>query len=253
MTPFLNGVAQAMVKAFAPPGPILEIGSYQVKGQSELIELRGLFPRLSDYTGIDIREGPGVDRVASVEKLPFADASFSCVMAFNTFEHVQRFWLGFEEVFRVLKPDGVLLLSCPFHFRIHHHPSDYWRFTPEALDVLLERYAMRLVGWHGPEKRPANVWAAAFRERAALPNDAQLASYRQTLSDCVNGLPGKPLRTLRYRMGQLLFGRKPFAAHLDQNAWATRLSYRDEEHCDVSRTDSAGDRGALRRPRLVPR
>ncbi len=223
MTPFLNGVAKAMTSAFAPKGPILEIGSYQVDGQSELINLRGQFPG-SDYTGIDIRQGPGVDRVASVEKLPFADASFGCVLAFNTFEHVQRFWLGFEEVFRVLKPDGVLLMSVPFHFRIHHHPSDYWRFTPEALDVLLERYAMRLVGWHGPDKRPANVWAAAFRERATPPTDVQLAAYRQTLTQHVKSLPAKPFDRIRYGFGKLLFGKRPFATYLDQNAWGSRLS-----------------------------
>jgi SAM-dependent methyltransferase len=224
MTPFLNGVARAMVTAFSPKGPVLEVGSYQVAGQSELINLRGLFPDEKHYTGIDIREGPGVDRVASVENLPFDDESFGCVLAFSTFEHVQRFWVGFDEVFRVLKPNGVLLMSVPFHFRIHHHPSDYWRFTPEALDVLLERYAMRLVGWHGPQKRPANVWAAAFRERAAPPSDAQLATYRQMLSDHVANLPSQPMQSLRYRVGQLFFGRRPFANYLDQNAWGSRLS-----------------------------
>src|SRR5262245_863847 len=135
MTPFLNGVARAMVAAFAPKGPILEVGSYQVPGQSELINLRGQFPGESNYTGIDIGHGPGVHSGASVEHLPFPDEAFGCVLAFNTFEHVQRFWVGFEEVFRVLRPDGMLLMSVPFHFRIHHHPSDYWRFTPEALDV----------------------------------------------------------------------------------------------------------------------
>lgn len=224
MTPFLNGVARAMVAAFNPPSPILEIGSYQVEGQGDLINLRGLFPSSTAYTGIDIRPGPGVDRVASVEQLPFPDASFGCVLAFNTFEHVRRFWVGFEEVFRVLRPDGILLMSVPFHFRIHHHPSDYWRFTPEALDVLLERYAVRLVGWHGPEKRPANVWAAAFRERAPVPGDAQLACYRDTLQRCVSQLPSQPLRGLRYQIGRLFFGRRPFASHLDQNAWGSRLS-----------------------------
>lgn len=223
MTPFLNGVARAMTTAFAPRGPILEIGSYQVEGQGELINLRGLFPDESDYTGIDIRPGPGVDRVASVEKLPFADETFGCVLAFNTFEHVQRFWVGFEEVFRVLKPDGLLLMSVPFHFRIHHHPSDYWRFTPEALDVLLERYAMRLVGWHGPEKRPANVWAAAFRERAVPPTDAQLGVYRQTLTEYIAKMPVKSFQDMRYRVGQFFFGRRPFANHLDANHWGSRL------------------------------
>jgi SAM-dependent methyltransferase len=223
MTPFLRGVTTAMIEAFTPRGPILEIGSYQVEGQSELIELRSLFPK-QDYIGLDIREGPGVDRVGSVEALPFPDASIGCVLAFSAFEHVQRFWLGFEEVKRVLRPDGVFLLSCPFHFRIHNHPSDYWRFTPEAFDVLLGDYPHRLIGWHGGDRRPANVWAAAFGPMATPPTDAQLAIYRNRITQSINALPRGPLRRLRYKMGQIAFGKRPFAPLLQEYDWQTRLS-----------------------------
>ena len=43
MNRFLRGVVQAMVESFHLPEPILEIGSYQVEGQSNLINLRNLF------------------------------------------------------------------------------------------------------------------------------------------------------------------------------------------------------------------
>ena len=54
-------------------------------------------------------------------------------------------------------------VASPFYFHLHGYPSDYWRFTPQALHVLLESYPNRLVGWHGPRRRPANVWALALR------------------------------------------------------------------------------------------
>src|SRR5581483_6940404 len=140
-----------------------EIGSYQVAGQEEIADLRGFFPN-KPYVGVDVRPGPGVDQVADVEALPQADRSVGTVIAMNTFEHVPRFWRGFQEVYRVLRPDGALVVSCPFYFHIHDYPSDYWRFSPEALDLLLQDYPSRLIGWHGPTRRPASVWALAFRE-----------------------------------------------------------------------------------------
>ena len=56
----------------------------------------------------------------------------------STFEHVPRFWRGFDEVHRVLRPNGAFFLACPFYFYIHAYPGDYWRFTPQALKLLLE-------------------------------------------------------------------------------------------------------------------
>ena len=39
MNRFLNGVARAFAETFDLPGPILEIGSYQVPGQEEIADL----------------------------------------------------------------------------------------------------------------------------------------------------------------------------------------------------------------------
>jgi SAM-dependent methyltransferase len=217
MNEFLHGVTRAVVETFELPEPILEVGSYQVAGQEAIADLRPLFPGQS-YTGIDVRDGPGVDEVADVEDLPYPDGSFGTVLAMNTFEHVPRFWKGFAEIERVLRPDGMFLLSCPFYFHIHSYPSDYWRFTPEALEVLLEPYPTRIIGWHGPVKRPANVWALAFGEDLPPPSEAQLEKYRTLLRRYARQ-PSSPGRRLRYRLGRLLCGRGPFAPYLDQEQW----------------------------------
>ncbi len=103
MNRFLHGVARAVTETFDLPEPILEIGSYQVPGQERIANLRTLFPG-KEYIGIDARPGPGVDVVADVEELPFSDASIGTVIAMSTFEHVPRFWRGFDEVHRVLRP-----------------------------------------------------------------------------------------------------------------------------------------------------
>jgi SAM-dependent methyltransferase len=220
MNRFLYGVARAVAETFDLPEPILEIGSYQVAGQEDLANLRSLFPG-KEYLGIDARPGPGVDHVADVQELPFVDGSFGTVIAMSTFEHVPRFWRGFEEVRRVLRPDGAFLVSCPFYFYIHCYPADYWRFTPQALELLLEGYPSKVLGWHGPTKRPANVWALALAEQAAPITGEQFDQYRERL-----GQYGRqPLswgRQLRYRLASLLCGRGPFAPYLEQEQWETQ-------------------------------
>src|SRR5205085_123154 len=114
MNQLIRGVARSIAEGFNLPEPIVEIGALHVK-DAALIDLRSLFPG-KRYTGVDFRAGPGVDVVASVEKLPQASASVGTVIALSTFEHVQRFWTGFDEVYRVLRPDGVFVVSCPFYF-----------------------------------------------------------------------------------------------------------------------------------------
>lgn len=219
MNHFLSGLARAVAESFDLPEPILEIGSYLVPGQEEIADLRALFPG-KKYVGVDMRPGPGVDCVADVEALPQADASVGTVIALSTFEHVPRFWRGFDEVRRVLRPDGVLFVSCPFYFHIHSYPSDYWRFTPEAFDLLLQDYPNRVLGWHGPARRPADVWAVALREGRPPFGKEEFERYRSLLALYAREPLGWP-RRLRYQVGRLLCGRRPFAPFLDRERWQT--------------------------------
>lgn len=61
----------------------------------------------------------GTDRLSfqsgSIEKLPFADHFFDVVVSYETIEHVkEEVQINFlDEIQRVLKPDGVLIISTP--------------------------------------------------------------------------------------------------------------------------------------------
>jgi SAM-dependent methyltransferase len=229
MNLFLRGLVRAVAETFALPGPILEVGSYRVPGQEDLADLRPLFPG-REYVGLDVRLGPGVDVIGDVEELPYPDGSVGTVLALSTFEHVRRFWRGFAEVHRVLRSDGALLVACPFYFHIHEYPDDYWRFTPGALEMLLEPYPSKVLGWHGPETRPANVWSLAFREDRGPVTAEEYAQYQARMKAYAR-LPLARLRRLRYLLGRALFGRRPFAPYLDRERWQTRcLNRRNPKH-----------------------
>ncbi len=221
MNPFLRGVVRAMSESFDLPEPILEIGSYLVKGQEEVADLRPLFPN-REYVGLDNRPGPGVDVVGDVEALPHLDQSVGTVVAVSTFEHVPHFWKAFAEVARVLKPGGAFLIASPFHFHIHDYPSDYWRFTPEALQLLLQDYPSKIVGWHGPDTRPSNVWSLAFRDGRPPISADEYADYREKMARYAH-MPLPWLRRWRYRLGRMMFGSRPFAPWLERECWQARL------------------------------
>ncbi len=221
MTPMLHGLARAIAESFDLPSPIIEIGSFQVEGQDRISNLRSFFSG-KEYVGVDIRAGRGVDRVADVEDLPFADGFAGTVIAMSTFEHVRKFWRGFEEIRRVLRPDGALLVSTPFYHEIHNHPCDYWRFTPEALEVMLEEYPSRIVGWHGPEERPENVWSLAFREEHAPITPAKFDRYRELLATYAKQ-PLRRQRRWRYRLFDWIDGRGLCAPLLEREHCTSRL------------------------------
>lgn len=48
-----------------------------------------------------------------LRELPFADASFDVVTCFETIEHIEGAERGFAELRRVLRPEGVLVISSP--------------------------------------------------------------------------------------------------------------------------------------------
>lgn len=74
-------------------------------------------------------------------KIPLADDSVDVVVSFETIEHIENYEVFMQEVKRVLKPEGLFLLSTPNdvefaegnHFHIHE-------FAYDELKTLVARY-----------------------------------------------------------------------------------------------------------------
>jgi len=115
------------VAPYASEEKTLEVGAY---GRPSY----GCF--FPNRIGIDVREGPGVDRVASVYQLPFSDNEFQIVLCMSVLEHLEEPYRAVAEMHRVLKPGGRIIVSVPFLFPIHDAPGDYWRFTKYGLKHL---------------------------------------------------------------------------------------------------------------------
>lgn len=110
-----------------------------------------LFLHCKSYVGVDY-EGAGhnhnneeIDFFYDGKSLPFADKKFDCVFASEVFEHLFNLSEILQELNRVMKNGGKLLITCPFVWPEHEKPFDYARYTLFALTDILELNGFRVL------------------------------------------------------------------------------------------------------------
>ncbi len=98
----------------------------------------------SEYVGLELdtlenRRRKRADRFYDGTAFPFSDGEFDSVVLNQVIEHVFTPDTFLQEVNRVLKQDGVLLLTVPFLWDEHEQPVDFARYSSFGLRHLLER------------------------------------------------------------------------------------------------------------------
>lgn len=68
---------------------------------------------------------------------PFEDGSFDNLFHTEVLEHIYDTEFFLKECRRVLRLGGRFFFSVPFQARYHYIPYDFWRFTPAALERML--------------------------------------------------------------------------------------------------------------------
>jgi SAM-dependent methyltransferase len=157
------------------PEPVYEFGSFRVPGQRHLPAVRDFFPDKA-YVGCDLRMGPGVDEVQDLHALAIPDGSVGTALLFDTIEHVRAPWKAMEELHRVLKPGGIVVMTSVWYFPIHAYPDDYWRFTSSAFRTLFEGFETVSVAMCGIERLPHTVVGVA--SKGPLPPETAAAIDR---------------------------------------------------------------------------
>jgi SAM-dependent methyltransferase len=113
-----------------------------------------------------MRPGPGVDRIEDLRALSFVDGTIGTAICLETLEHCEDPIRAAAELTRVVADGGVLVLSAPMLIGIHAHPSDYFRFTPEAFRSLLGGFDDVWVGHYGEANGPYWVFGVGARGRS---------------------------------------------------------------------------------------
>lgn len=120
---FVKEVLQHLGEGYLDGKSILEIGSYDVTGS-----IRNYF-KGCQYIGVDLVDGPGVDITYDGRTLSFDRDSFDLAISCEVFEH-NPFWIdSFKQMISLVKPGGIIILTCASLGRIEHGTA---RTNPQA-------------------------------------------------------------------------------------------------------------------------
>jgi SAM-dependent methyltransferase len=213
-------VAQQLIQSFVAdvmravelPEPIVEFGSLQVEsGQPN--DLRQLFAGRR-FIGTDMREGPGVDRVADLRALDFADGEVGTALCLDTLEHCEDPRTACRELHRVVADGGLCVISSVMLFGIHGYPNDYWRFTPEGFRLLLAPFDDVWVGGVGDPDIPFQVVGVGARGRTldlSLAKLPSIAAAQQRWERAEGEVRVGPLRVSLRELGRTIAAEVPRA------------------------------------------
>ena len=120
---------------------VLDCGSLDINGNNRYLFDGGT------YIGLDLVEGPNVDHVGLIHE--FTGGPFDVVISTEALEHDQYAERSFRNMISMVKPDGLLLLTCATTGRPEHGTRnclayaspgtlDYYRnIRPEEITILL--------------------------------------------------------------------------------------------------------------------
>ena len=122
-------------------GPILEVGS---KDYGSTASFRDFYPG-SEYVGLDMSEGKGVDLVLDLTRSigPLKEGHFGLAICCSVLEHVEKPWIFAQNLTRVVRRGGQIYMSVPWVWRYHAYPDDYFRFSHRGVKSLFEEFTWK--------------------------------------------------------------------------------------------------------------
>ena len=100
-----------------------------------------------------------VDDICLASKLPYDNNTFDSILSTQVLEHVFEQQQMINESYRVLKPNGHIILTVPFVWELHEEPYDFFRLTKHGLKQMFESagYEITYIKANGGK------WAAMFQ------------------------------------------------------------------------------------------
>ena len=94
---------------------------------------------------VNISNFVNVDVVADAHHLPYVDNSVDSIICEDVLEHIQDPSRAVAEMFRVLKPGGMLYSSTPFLIPYHGYPCHFQNFTMQGHATIYETSGFKVV------------------------------------------------------------------------------------------------------------
>jgi len=112
---------------------IVDVGSRDFNGSS-----RPIFKN-EKYIGVDISEGKNVDVVMKSDfEIPLENNYADIIVCTSVLEHCKNPFFLMQEMSRILKPKGKIIVGVPQQWGLHDYPCDYWRINPDGMKELFD-------------------------------------------------------------------------------------------------------------------
>ncbi len=144
---------------FARKGLFLKLKDLAPKISGKVLDVGcGNKPYLSlynadEYVGLEV-DSPE-NRIAKTADyyydgyiFPLSESAFDSVVSNQVFEHVPDPDLFLDEIHRVLRPAGLLLITAPFVWDEHEQPHDYTRYSSFGMRNILEKHGFEIIEMH---------------------------------------------------------------------------------------------------------
>jgi SAM-dependent methyltransferase len=127
----------------APGATILDYGCADSPYRSAL-------SKTMEYVGADLTGNPAADVLLNKNgSVPLPASSFDVVLSTQVLEHVADPRAYVAECFRLLRPEGTLVLTTHGIMYYHRDPEDYWRWTCDGLTKIVNSVGFEVVEVRG--------------------------------------------------------------------------------------------------------
>jgi len=102
--------------------------------------------KVNEYIGLEInKNNPYADIYYDGKEIPLENETFDSILSSEVFEHVFNPNEFLQEANRVLKQDGLVLITVPFVWDEHEQPFDYARYTSFGLEHILNKNGFKII------------------------------------------------------------------------------------------------------------
>ncbi len=135
---------QQNIKLLAPNlhGKCLDIGC----GNKHYVRY---YTNVSEYIGLEYDQERNRQKAADFfydgETFPFEDSSFDAAVSNEVLEHVFNPQQHLKEMYRILKPNSLVLMTLPFVWDEHEQPYDFARYSSFGLRHILEEAGFEII------------------------------------------------------------------------------------------------------------
>lgn len=121
--------------------------------QKGMKQYESLFQK-TRYETMDVSLDYAPDIVGDIHAIPLSDSSVDAVICRSVLEHVQDPQRAMKELYRVLKPGGLLFIQVPSTYPYHARKGfgaykDYWRFFDDTLQMIGSEFSDIQLCKHG--------------------------------------------------------------------------------------------------------